>query len=1066
MRRPGAAAGALVAGLLLGLLAPALVVVPATAAAAAPASAPAGSATDPGIWNVHTVTFRSLGRTVASVLVVDGGHAPRQPAPPAADGVFDGWVTESGGSVVPFDFVTTVVTSDLVVDARFTDTHVAQFLAGPSGSDARHVIDADEVADGAPLGDIAPDVSQVPEGQVFTGDWFRQGDATRTPYDFSSPVTANLRLVPLFAAGFAVSFVTDGTAVEPEFVLEPDTEFTAADLAAVSPPTRTGYTFTQWWEDAARSRPVVFPITATTTLYAGWSGDSVDYHVSYWLEKANVVPAGYPAPVFTPAGGTPPAWGAADGALSPAQLANPATYDFLDDITATAVAGTTVSGPAAKSDVPASIQGLVRAQLDPASVQPDPMTFADLAVSQQDVTVKGDGSTVVNVYLTRALWRADFALISPGGTLNTSTPCARTGTYDVTMTVGGTTYYQSTQPGGGQLLGTFSVREKIGFDMKAANVAPVSLSQTDGSELITALDTGTQNQSCVLRGWGPQQVTPDVFNATYTGAYADTRSVDLTARTTSLSGAMAASRTQNLTQRFVYTETVDQSIAAPDAVIGPDGTPNDPLHVATLYNNDKTTVRAEIPAGHQVFSQFRTAWYWATTGDRQVASPIEGFTSYVGYGTGAATVGNYFQLDAPTNRLYQLKNSGNINDRYRYQFYSRNVYTLSFVTGGGTAIPPVSGIPYEGSLGQLAPDDPTRGNDVFQGWYTDSEFNVPFGFDGATMPPSNLVLYAKWLNDPHTVQFYDHPSAPDPIVGLTQTVEDQGTATEPAPLPPQPDSQSFVGWFQRTADGFFVPYDFDTPVGGDLRLYARWQQPAAAPFPMLYDGDGNTSGAAPRDPYRYDAGSSAIVADGASLRRGDEVFVGWRPVAGAAAMRIITSPVPGDGLYQAGRTVRFGAGSVTLTAAYANPDPRFTVTFRENGGLGASTAWDGPPGASITYPGASDLRFTGPGTDFLGWATSPSATSPDPAYDRLVVSTLTADLTLYAVWADAPGPAPSPPPAPPATPAGDLPGTGSDPTGGLVLAAALFAAGVVASLLRRRRGAPVSGRRPGPPSTR
>ncbi|MGJ4846571.1 InlB B-repeat-containing protein [Leifsonia sp. Le1] len=1050
MRRPGAAAAALVAGLLLGLLAPALV---APAATAAIAAAPAGSATVPGIWNVHTVTFRSLGHPLASIQVVDGGHAPRQPAPPAADGVFDGWVTGAGGSEVPFDFLTTVVTSDLVVDARFTNTHTVQFLAGPSAADTRHVIDADEVADGAPLGDIAPDVSHVPDGQVFTGDWYRQGDASRTPYDFSSPVTANLRLVPVFAAGFAVSFVTDGTAVEPEFVLEPDTEFTAADLAAVPPPTRPGYAFTQWWADVGRTQPIAFPITDTATLYAGWSGQSVDYHVSYWLEKANVVPAGYPAPVFTPAGGALPSWGASDGALTPAQLGDPGTYDFLDDIAATATAGTTVSGPAAKGDIPASIQSLVRAQLDPANAQADPMTFADLAVSQQNVAVQGDGSTVVNVYLTRALWRADFTLISPGSSLSVSAPCAPSTLYDITMTVGGTTYYQSTQRGGGQLLGTFSVREKIGFDMKAADVAPVSLSQVDGSGLITALDSGTQNQSCVMRGWGPQQVTPDVFNATYTAAYADAGSVNLANRTTSLQGKMAASRTQNLTQRYVYTETVDQSITAPDAVIGPGGTPNDPLHLSTLYNNDKTTVRVDIPTGHRVFSPFRTAWYWATTGDRQVASPIEGFTSYVGYGTGAATIGNYFQLDAPTNRLYQLKNSANTNDKYRYQFYSRNAYTLSFVSGGGTAIPPVPNIPYESSLGQLAPADPTRGNDVFQGWFTDSEFNVPFRFDGATMPPSNLVLYAKWLNDPHTVQFYDHPSTVDPIDGITQIVEDQGTATEPAPLPPQPDGQTFVGWFQRTTDGFFVPYDFDTPVGGDLRIYARWQQPAAAPFPMLYDGDGNTWGAVPSDPNRYDAGSSAIVADGSSLRRGNEVFIGWRPAAGFAVARIITSPVPGDGLYQAGRTVRFGAGSVTLTAAYANPDPRFTVTFRENAGSARSTAWDGPPGASITYPDAADLSFTGPGSDFLGWATSPTATTPDPAYDRLVVSTLTADLTLYAVWAAAPGPTPtpSPPPAPPITPAGDLPDTGSDPTGGLLLATALFAAGIVASLIRHRR---------------
>ncbi|WP_288874163.1 InlB B-repeat-containing protein [uncultured Microbacterium sp.] len=1035
------------AALVLALLAPAVVTQPAFAAA------PAGGPTTPGIWNYHTVTFRSLDVPIAAVQVADGGLAPRQPAPPAEDGVFDGWVTESGGQEVPFDFARTVITGDLVVDARFTDMRVVQFLAGPSGADARRIIDSDEVENGQPLGEIAPDVTQVPEGMVFTGEWYRQGDPTRAPYDFSSPVTENLHLIPIFAAGFAVSFVTDGTAVNPVFVIEPDTAFTASDLAAVPPPTRTGYSFTNWWADAARTQPVTLPITEPTTLYAGWVGESVEYHVSYWLEKSNVVADSYPSPVFTPAGGSIPAWGPSDGALSAAQIADPATYTFLDDVASTATAGTAVGGPTTKEALPPAIQDLVQAQLDPALVQSDPLAFADLAVSQQDVTVRGDGSTVVNVYLTRALWRIDFVLIAPGSSANVPARCNAAGTYDVTMDVGGTTYYQGTVPGDGQLLGTFSVREKIGFNMQAAGVAPVPLSQTDGSGMITAYDAGTVDQNCVLRGWGPLQITPETFTANYTGAGADVGSVNLAARTASMTGKMAAASTQVLTQRYDFVELLDQSQDAPDDVLGPDGVPNDPLHVSTLYNNDKTTVRAEVAPGHQVFSSYRTPWYWASVGDRQVAGVIDGFSSYVGYGTGANTQGNYFQLDPASGRLYQLNNSRNTNDRYRYQFYSRNTYALTFVTGGGTVIPPVQAIPYQGDLQTRAPADPSRGRDVFLGWFTDSEFNVPFRFEGATMPASNLVLYAKWLTDPHTVEFYDHPSSPDPIGNLTQTVEDQAAATSPGPLPPQPDGQTFVGWYQRTDDGYFVPYDFDTPVGSDLRLYARWQQPVGAPFTLTYDGDGNTGGTVPADPLGYDTGASAIVADGPSLTRGEEVFVGWRRPTMAVA-RIITSPVSLDGLYQAGRTVRFSGADVTLLAVYADPDPRFSVTFHENGGSDGTVVWDGPPGASVTYPDASDLGLSGPGTTFLGWATSPDAETADAAFDRLSLSTLTADVVLYAVWAAAP-PTPPVPPTPSPSPSGEasgsLPSTGGDPWGTLLLGAALLAVGAAGVLIRRRR---------------
>ncbi len=118
--------------------------------------------------------------------------------------------------------------------------------------------------------------------------------------------------------------------------------------------------------------------------------------------------------------------------------------------------------------------------------------------------------------------------------------------------------------------------------------------------------------------------------------------------------------------------------------------------------------------------------------------------------------------------------------------------------------------------------------------------------------------------------------------------------------------------------------------------------------------------------------------------------------------RIITSPVAADGLFQAGRTVRFAGRDITLTAVYADPSPSFAVTFRENGGADGTVTWEGPPEASITYPGAFDLLFRGPGTTFLGWSTSADATVADPAFDRLSISALTGDLVLYAVWEDAP----------------------------------------------------------------
>ncbi|MEV6967981.1 InlB B-repeat-containing protein [Hamadaea sp. NPDC051192] len=997
--------------LFLTVLVVLLSLVPGLAAGipASAAPAPVGDADTPGVWGVDTVTFVSAGKVLARVQVPDGGLCPRQPAPAAADGVFAGWFVDG----VPFEFESTVVTGDLTVTARFADTWVVQFLAPqpPGAAGADSVLSTVEVTRGDPLGSVSPDVPDLGSSLVFTGKWYRADDPTQAPYDFDAPVTGNLTLRPLIARGFAVTFRTDGSLVEPVAVVAPKTEFTQADLAAVPVPTRIGYQFTDWYADRAATVPPTFPITTDTTLYAGWQGGPVDYHVSYWLERPNVVPDDYPAPVWTDGGGAPPDWGPGVGALSSAQLADRANFHFLIADTEQATAGSAVDGPTDKTTVPAAVVALIGAQVDPAGVQPDPLVFVDLTRSDQNVVVQGDGSTVVNVYFTRALWRLDFPLTTPGATgtnFRCTTATAPAG-YDVSMTVGDELVYQtpSPQPADGRKLGTFSVRVKIGLDVHALDVSPVTLSDDGTVSLVKAVNAGTGLMDCVLRGWGPQSINVVVFQASQTGAGADSGGVNLTARTTRMTARWALSSSQHRTQLHPYTEMLDQSTPAGETVYDEDGAPISPLKVTRLYENNASTVLVDIPAGAQVFADAHARWLWAQTGDRQVAGVIDGFTSYVGYGDSPGNIGNYSQYNTTLERFYQLNDSGNTNLTHRFNFYRRNAYDLHFDTGGGTAIAPVTGIRYEASLAGTQPPDPTRGDDVFLGWYTDSAFAESFDFATAQMPPSNLVLFAKWLVNPHTVRFFADPGDAEPIADLTQTVQDQALATQPTPLPPRPDGSTFLGWYQRTSAGFFVPYDFDAPVAGDLDLYARWKQPTGSPFPITYDGDGDTAGTVPIDPLRYNAGASAIVADGSALRRGPEVFVGWRASDQPRAGRR-TEAGSVDGLYQAGQTIPIPGTAVTMIAAYADTTGTRTVTFAENAGARRQVSWDAVVGAKITYPGASDLTFTGPGTAFLGWSLNPVATEPDPAYARLTVGTIQGDLILYALWAAGPAPGPLP----------------------------------------------------------
>ena len=69
-------------------------------------------------------------------------------------------------------------------------------------------------------------------------------------------------------------------------------------------------------------------------------------------------------------------------------------------------------------------------------------------------------------------------------------------------------------------------------------------------------------------------------------------------------------------------------------------------------------------------------------------------------------------------------------------------YTVSFEVNGGTTVDPV--VVKRGDL-LTKPEDPTKGYDVFAGWYTDAEFNALWNFEKDRVD-ADITLYAKWTD--------------------------------------------------------------------------------------------------------------------------------------------------------------------------------------------------------------------------------------------------------------------------------------------------------------------------------
>lgn len=120
------------------------------------------------------------------------------------------------------------------------------------------------------------------------------------------------------------------------------------------------------------------------------------------------------------------------------------------------------------------------------------------------------------------------------------------------------------------------------------------------------------------------------------------------------------------------------------------------------------------------------------------------------------------------------------------------------------------------------PAEPSKENHTFAGWYNGDE---KFDFDAdTTKAPNVLNLVAKWDINKYTVQFVsDHGSFAD------QTIEHGKPIGTGKPTIPDVDGYTFGGWY--TDEDRTIEFDFNTPITGDTKVYAKWEKNA----PVLPD---------------------------------------------------------------------------------------------------------------------------------------------------------------------------------------------------------------------------------------
>ena len=160
---------------------------------------------------------------------------------------------------------------------------------------------------------------------------------------------------------------------------------------------------------------------------------------------------------------------------------------------------------------------------------------------------------------------------------------------------------------------------------------------------------------------------------------------------------------------------------------------------------------------------------------------------------------------------------------------SVTIHAVTFVTGEGATMIPVASV--EDGSACVEPAPPTKGNDVFEGWYTDTSCTVPFDF--STPITHDLTLYAKWTAMVSITFRYNVDGIENKVVTLAvgQTLDEPEAPVRPG--------YRFTGWFYRNGT-WDTLFDFSDPIverWDGLVLDALWQEASDLELTPGWGGD-------------------------------------------------------------------------------------------------------------------------------------------------------------------------------------------------------------------------------------
>ena len=302
-----------------------------------------------------TFNFVANGTTVSTQIVKSGDTLIAPTAPDMIGQAFVGWVDEAGNSFTGFGKQAEITeTTTRTITARYEAALYVYFL-NPDGS---QIMRTEKVGDHE-AHDFTTVSYEVDSTHKLVG-WAAKKNGTENIAD-KITVPADQTSVNVYAIikeGYWVSFNSDGgSIVDSQFVLHGDKLVLGKDTK----PTKPGYTFDGWYNGLTKVENGA-TVTSPMTLTAHWKAAKVSYTVIHWWENAD-----------------------------------DDEYAFHESQELQGLTGATTTA-AAKSY---TIKGK-----DIHGEDTSDKVFTATTIEQK--TIKGDGSTIVNVYYKRKTYTMHF----------------------------------------------------------------------------------------------------------------------------------------------------------------------------------------------------------------------------------------------------------------------------------------------------------------------------------------------------------------------------------------------------------------------------------------------------------------------------------------------------------------------------------------------------------------------------------------------------------------------------------------------------------------------------------